>query len=74
MATALNVTTRTVQNWERGTGTSQLLRKTRDLRELLELMDDYVVASEEAGWLTTPLAALRGQTPKDAIASGKFAI
>jgi len=71
MATTLNVTTRTVQNWERGAGTGQLLRKTRDLRELLELMDDYVVASEEGGWLATPLAALRGQTPKEAIASGR---
>jgi transcriptional regulator with XRE-family HTH domain len=71
MATALNVTARTVQNWERGAGSGQMLRKTRDLRELMELMDDYVVASEEATWLTTPLAALRGQTPKDAIASGK---
>lgn len=71
MARALNVTTRTVQNWERGAGTGQLLRKTKDLRELLELMDDYVVASEEGGWLTTPLPALRGQTPKEAIASGR---
>ena len=48
-----------------------MLRKTRDLRELLERMDDYVVASEEGGWLTTPLPALRGQTPKEAIASGR---
>jgi len=71
MATALNVTSRTVQNWERGAGTGQLLRKTRDLRELLDLMDDYVVASEEGGWLTTPLPALRGQTPKEAISSGR---
>ena len=71
MATALNVTTRTVQNWERGAGTGQMLRKTRDLRELLELMDDYIVASDEGGWLTTPLPALRGQTPKEAIASGR---
>jgi len=71
MATTLNVTTRTVQNWERGAGTGQLLRKTKDLRELLELMDDYVVASEESGWLTSPLPALRGQTPKEAIASGR---
>lgn len=72
MATALNVTTRTVQNWERGVGTGQMLRKTKDLRELLELMDDYVVASEEAEWLTTPLPSLRGQAPKEAIASGKI--
>ena len=72
MATALNVTTRTVQNWERGSGTGQLLRKTRDLRELLEFMEDYVVASEEAAWLTTPLPVLRGQTPKEAIALGRI--
>jgi transcriptional regulator with XRE-family HTH domain len=71
MAIALNVTTRTVQNWERVAGTGQMLRKARDLRELLELMDDYVVASEEAAWLTTPLDALRGRTPKETIASGK---
>ena len=44
LANALNVTARTVQNWEAGKGTSQMYKKTRDLRELLSRMDDYVVA------------------------------
>jgi len=50
LASALNVTARTVQNWEAGRGTSQMKKKTRDLRELLSRMDDYVVAPEEEHW------------------------
>ena len=72
MAHALNVTTRTLQNWEKNLGTSQLLRKTRDLREVLELMDDYVVSSKEAEWLNSPLRALRGRKPIELIAEGKL--
>ena len=67
MAHALNVTTRTLQNWEKNLGTSQLLRKTRDLREVLELMDDYVVSSKEAEWLNSLLRALRGRKPIELI-------
>jgi uncharacterized protein (DUF2384 family) len=72
MAQALNVTTRTLQNWEKNLGTSQLLRKTRDLREVLELMDDYVVSSKEEEWLNSPLPALRGRRPIELIAEGKL--
>jgi DNA-binding transcriptional regulator YiaG len=72
MASSLNVTTRTLQNWEKNVGTSQMKRKTRDLRELLELMDDYVVASEEKSWLETPLLALRNRKPIDLIREGKL--
>jgi DNA-binding transcriptional regulator YiaG len=72
MATSLNVTTRTLQNWERNVGTSQMIRKTRDLRELLELMDDYVVASEEKRWLETPLTAIRNRKPIDLLREGKL--
>jgi DNA-binding XRE family transcriptional regulator len=72
MASSLNVTTRTLQNWEKNVGTSQMKRKTRDLRELLELMDDYVVASEEKSWLETPLPALRNRKPIDLIEEGKL--
>jgi DNA-binding transcriptional regulator YiaG len=60
MASSLNVTTRTLQNWEKNIGTSQLKRKTGDLRELLALMDDYVVASQEKEWLETPREAESG--------------
>jgi len=72
MASSLNVTTRTLQNWEKNVGTSQMKRKTRDLCELLEAMDDYVVASEEKSWLETPLPALRNGKPIDLIREGKL--
>ena len=72
LANALNVTTRTVQNWEAGRGTSQMNKKTRDLRELLSRMDDYVVAPEEKHWLSTPLEAFAGRTPQQLIAEGRI--
>jgi DNA-binding transcriptional regulator YiaG len=71
MASALNVTTRTLQNWERNIGTSQMERKTRDLWELLELMDDYVVAREETHWLSTPNSAFKNKTPIELMIEGK---
>ena len=71
MASALNVTTRTLQNWERGLGTSQMPKKTQDLRELLGLMDDYVLAPKEREWLDSPLPAVQNRRPVDLIASGK---
>jgi transcriptional regulator with XRE-family HTH domain len=70
LANALNVTARTVQNWEAGRGTSQMNKKTRDLRELLSRMDDYVVAPEEKHWLNTRLEAFAGRTPQELIADG----
>jgi DNA-binding XRE family transcriptional regulator len=72
MATALNVAPRTIQNWERGVGTSQMPKKTQDLRELLDLIDEFVIESEETNWLDTPLSAVRGKTPRQAIAEGKM--
>lgn len=72
MAACLNVTTRTLQNWEKNVGTSQLRRKTRDLRELLSMMDDYVAASEEKEWLKTPLPVIRGRKPIELIREGKL--
>ena len=72
LANALNVTARTVQNWEAGRGTSQMNKKTRDLRELLTRMDDYVVAPEEKHWLSTPLEAFAGRTPQELIADGRI--
>ena len=72
MANALNVTTRTVQNWESGIGTSQMPKKTQDLRELLGLMDDYVIAPRERAWLDTPLPAVQSRRPADLISGGKL--
>jgi DNA-binding transcriptional regulator YiaG len=72
MAAALNVTTRTLQNWEKQVGTSQMERRTRDLRELLYLMDDYVVAGEECSWLNTVHRAFKGKKPIELIREGKI--
>jgi len=72
LANALNVTARTVQNWEAGRGTSQMNKKTRDLRELLSRMDDYVVAPEEKHWLSNPLEAFAGRIPQELIADGRI--
>jgi len=72
MANALNITSRTLQNWESGLGTSQMPKKTQDLRELLGLMDDYVIAPKEREWLETPLRAVQNRRPIDLIAGGKL--
>jgi transcriptional regulator with XRE-family HTH domain len=72
LANALNVTARTLQNWEAGRGTSQMFKKTRDLRELLSRMDDYVVAPEEKHWLSSPLEAFAGRAPQELIADGRI--
>jgi len=72
MAKALNVAPRTIQNWESGVGTSQMGTKTQDLQELLELMDEFVIAPKEEEWLRTPLPAIRNQTPVQAIIDGKM--
>jgi DNA-binding transcriptional regulator YiaG len=72
MASALNITTRTLQNWERNIGTSQTERRTKDLWELLDLMDDYVVAKEERSWLNSPNAMFKNKKPIDMIIQGKL--
>ena len=72
LASGLNVTARTVQNWEAGRGISQMHKKTRDLRDLLSRMDDYVVAPKEKEWLSSPLEAFAGRTPQELIADGRI--
>ena len=72
MAKALNVAPRTIQNWESGVGTSQMAKKTQDLKELLKLMDEFVIAPKEREWLQTPLPAIRNQTPVQVITEGKM--
>jgi transcriptional regulator with XRE-family HTH domain len=72
MAKALNVAPRTIQNWESGVGTSQMAKKTQDLKELLRLMDEFVIAPQEREWLQTPLPSIRNQTPVQVITGGKM--
>jgi transcriptional regulator with XRE-family HTH domain len=71
MAMALKVAPRTVQNWESGIGTSLMPKKTQDLRELLSLMDEFVIAPKEQEWLQTPLSAIQNRKPIQAVAEGK---
>jgi transcriptional regulator with XRE-family HTH domain len=72
LASALNVTVRTLQNWEVGKGTSLLAKKTGDLRDLLSRMDDYVVAPKEKEWLSSSLEAFGGSTPQQLIVEGRI--
>jgi len=72
LAKALNVTARTLQNWEAGKGTGQLAKRTRDLRELLSQMDDYVIAPKEKEWLSSPLEAFAGRSPRQLITEGRI--
>ncbi|MDR5729394.1 MAG: helix-turn-helix domain-containing protein [Terriglobia bacterium] len=72
LARALNVTARTLQNWEAGKGTSQMAKRTRDLRELLSRMNDYVVAPTEKEWLSSSLGAFAGRSPRQLITEGRI--
>ena len=72
MANSLNITARTLQNWEAGKGTSQMYKRTRDLRDLFARMDDYVVAPKENQWLSSPLQTFSGRTPQELIAEGRI--
>jgi transcriptional regulator with XRE-family HTH domain len=72
MARALKVAPRTIQNWESGVGTSQIAKKTEDLEELLQLMDEYIITPKEQEWLRTPAAALQNRTPIQVIVAGKM--
>ena len=72
LAKALNVTARTLQNWEAGNGTSQMAKRTRGLRELLSRMDDYVAAPTEKEWLSSPLEAFARRSPRQLITEGRI--
>ena len=72
LANALNVTARTLQNWEAGKGTSQMGKRTKDLGELLSRMDNYIVAPTEKEWLSSPLEAFAGRSPRQLITGGRI--
>ena len=42
------------------------------LRGLLLRMDDYVVASKENEWLSSPLEAFGGRSPRELITEGRM--
>jgi DNA-binding XRE family transcriptional regulator len=72
LARAIHVNSRTIQNWERNVATSQAERKTRDLRELMALLEDYVLPGKEPVWMRTNLDALGGKSPLDLLVDGKM--
>lgn len=72
MAASLGIATRTLQNWESGVGLSQMLKKVRNLSDLLAMMDEFVIAPKEAEWLKTPLEAFGNRAPMDLIREGKL--
>jgi len=72
LANVLKVTAQTLQNWEAGKGTSQVAKRTRDLRELLSRMDDYVIPPKEKEWLSSLLEAFAGRSPRQLITEGRI--
>jgi len=70
VANALDVTTRTVQNWERhGRGSE---RQMRDLRELNDLASKYVGVQQISSWMDNPNEAFQKHTPREMIRQGKI--
>lgn len=49
-----------------------MAKRTRDLRELLSRMDDYVVAPNEKEWLSSPLEAFGRRSPRQLITEGRI--
>ncbi len=72
LAAALNVTIQTLRNWENGLDAKRMCSKTRDLHELLSRLDDYVVALSQKEWLSSPLEAFGGRTPRELITEGRI--
>ena len=72
MALALNVSEQTIRIWEHDFEASQMSKKTLELIELLKLMDEYVVVTEETIWLNIPLPIVQGRTPRQMILEGRM--
>jgi DNA-binding XRE family transcriptional regulator len=71
LARVLQVTPRTIQNWERNVAIGEGERKMRDLRELLALLGNYVRPGKESAWLRTKLEAFGGKRPLDLLMEGR---
>ena len=69
LAAALDVTPRTVQNWEKqGRGPE---RRYRDLQELHGLLAKYIGSDRVPGWMDSPNQAFQKRTPRELIREGK---
>ena len=72
MAIALNLPVRSLLHSNAGRGTNQSNMRVTALRGLLLRMDDYVVASKENEWLSSPLEAFGGRSPRELIMEGRM--
>jgi len=69
LAAALDVTPRTVQNWEKhGRGPE---RRYRDLKELQGLLSKYIESGQVASWMDSPNETFRNRTPRQLIREGR---
>ena len=69
LAAALDVTSRTVQSWEkRGHGPE---RRYRDVKELHGLLSKYIGSGQIASWMDSPNEAFQKRTPRELIREGK---
>ena len=72
LATALGVTARTVQNWEGGKGARLMLRRTRELIELINGLNIMVPRQLQSEWLRKGWDDFGGRSPRDLILAGKL--
>jgi transcriptional regulator with XRE-family HTH domain len=68
-ANSLGITPRTVQNWE--VGTFAPTRQLRDLKELRDLLTNYIESDQLSAWIDTPNEAFHDHTPRELIREGK---
>ena len=70
VAAALDVTPRTVQNWESRGRVPE--RRYRNLKELDDLLAKYIGRGEVAAWMDSPSDAFQKRTPRELIREGKM--
>lgn len=68
---AIGVSERTVQNWEAGRLSSQAAKRLRDLIELRQMLERYIMPEERENWLISPNDTFAGDAPRDWIIEGR---
>jgi len=69
VAAALDVTARTVQNWESRRKVDG--KRYRDLKELHALLSKHIGSDQIATWMGSPNQAFENRTPRELIREGK---
>jgi DNA-binding transcriptional regulator YiaG len=70
LAHAIDVSLRTVQNWEKA-GAASKPRQLRDLEELWIILKESMKSADIPEWLRSPNDAFSGQSPIDLLRDGK---